>query len=104
MSASPRSPARQALMMVTGISGAGKSTALRVLDDLGWETIDNFPVRLLPGIVNGGDVNGGDRARLAIGFDSRTRGFSPDAVIDLCRSLEERDVEISTVFLDAGTG
>jgi UPF0042 nucleotide-binding protein len=36
-------------MLVTGMLGAGKTTALRVLEDLGWETIDNFPIRLLEG-------------------------------------------------------
>lgn len=42
---------RQRLLLVTGMSGAGKSTALDVLEDLGWETIDNFPVRLLERLV-----------------------------------------------------
>jgi RNase adapter protein RapZ len=52
--ASPESsstPAPQRLLLVTGLAGAGKSTALDVLEDLGWETIDNFPVRLLKRLV-----------------------------------------------------
>ncbi len=36
------------VLLVTGLSGAGKSTALKTLEDLGWEAIDNFPIRLLP--------------------------------------------------------
>ena len=41
----------QRILLVTGLSGAGKTTALQVLEDLGWETIDNFPIRLLGGLV-----------------------------------------------------
>ena len=63
----------QRLLLVTGLSGAGKSTALAVLEDLGWETIDNFPIRLLEGLVAPGAQRTG--GPLAIGFDSRTRGF-----------------------------
>ena len=86
------------ILLVTGLSGAGKSTALQVLDDLGWETIDNFPVRLLPGLVSGSDGQ-----RFAIGFDSRTRGFSPEAVIALSSELAAQDIEIATLFLDASS-
>ena len=43
----------QRILLVTGLSGAGKTTALQVLEDLGWETIDNFPIRLLGGFVAG---------------------------------------------------
>jgi RNase adaptor protein for sRNA GlmZ degradation len=39
-------------MLVTGMLGAGKTTALRVLEDLGWETIDNFPIRLLERLID----------------------------------------------------
>ncbi len=98
MTATAPPPARQILLMVTGLSGAGKSTALQVLDDLGWETIDNFPVRLLSGLVAGGDDT-----RLAIGFDARTRGFSAEAVIALCEDFAAGGVDIATLFLDAAS-
>ncbi len=81
------SPPSQRILLVTGLSGAGKSTALQVLEDLGWETIDNFPIRLLGGFVGGSDAN----TRLAIGFDSRTRGFVPQEIISLCKQFEARD-------------
>jgi UPF0042 nucleotide-binding protein len=48
----------QRILLVTGMLGAGKTTALRELEDLGWEAIDNFPVRLLTRLV--GDSGGGD--------------------------------------------
>ncbi|WP_324828129.1 RNase adapter RapZ [Qipengyuania zhejiangensis] len=93
-------PSPQRILLVTGLSGAGKSTALQVLEDLGWEAIDNFPVRLLGGLVNGD----GSAAPLAIGFDSRTRGFIPGEIIELCKQLDKRpDVELATLFLDCAS-
>ena len=63
---------------MTGLLGAGKTTALRELEDLGWEAIDNFPVRLLERLLESPRKATGElRPPLAIGFDSRTRGFNP---------------------------
>lgn len=95
-------PSRQRVLLVTGLLGAGKSTALKVLEDLGWETIDNFPIRLLGRLIDSPDVAAGDlRAPLAIGFDSRTRGFDPAKVIDRVKKLADRpDLELTTLFLD----
>jgi UPF0042 nucleotide-binding protein len=76
---------RQRIMLVTGVLGAGKTTALRVLEDLGWEAIDNFPIRLLEGLIDNPDF-GAHSAPLAIGFDSRTRGFNPHTVIQLIKN------------------
>ncbi len=97
------SPApRQRVLLVTGLLGAGKTTALKVLEDLGWETIDNFPIRLLDRLIDSPDQPAGDvRAPLAIGFDSRTRGFDPNKVIDRVKRLTQRpDIELTTLFLD----
>lgn len=98
------------VLLVTGLLGAGKTTALRALEDLGWEPIDNFPVRLIsrllqtapgPGHEEGGGSPQG--APLAIGFDSRTRGFDPHAVVAEIEALAEtEDVAFSTLYLDCG--
>jgi RNase adapter protein RapZ len=95
-------PSRQRVLLVTGLLGAGKTTALKVLEDLGWETIDNFPIRLLGRLIDNPDGAAGDlRAPLAIGFDSRTRGFDPAKVIDRVKKLADRpDLELTTLFLD----
>jgi RNase adapter protein RapZ len=88
---------RQRILLVTGMLGAGKATALRELEDLGWEAIDNFPIRLLDRML------GGETAQypLAIGFDCRTRGFVPSEVIDRVKQLSARgDLVITTLFLD----
>lgn len=97
---SPRT--RQRVLLVTGLLGAGKTTALRVLEDLGWETIDNFPIRLLDRMIDGPDVRPGElRPPLAIGFDARTRGFDPHKVIERVKKLVQRaDLELTTLFLD----
>ena len=93
-------PPAQRLLLVTGLLGAGKTTALKVLEDLGWEVIDNFPVRLLGRLIDSADAPAAD-TRLAIGFDSRTRGFDPNKVIALVKKLTGRaDLEITTLFLD----
>lgn len=94
--------ARQRILLVTGLLGAGKSTALKLLEDIGWETIDNFPVRLLPRLIDSPESpDSAVRAPLAIGFDSRTRGFNPQTTIDLVKRLAARDdLELTTLFLD----
>jgi UPF0042 nucleotide-binding protein len=96
------SPPPQQLLLVTGLAGAGKTTALAVLEDLGWETIDNFPVRLLKRLVTMPDEA---RGPLAIGFDSRTRGFVPSDIIALGMDLAARpDIALTFLFLDCAGG
>ena len=103
----PSPPPPQRILLVTGLLGAGKTTVLKVLEDLGWETIDNFPMRLLDRLLAtkpGGSADQASQsalAPLAIGFDSRTRGFDPRAIIDQVKRLARRsDVAVTTLFLD----
>ena len=98
----PPTSAPQQILLVTGLAGAGKSTALAVLEDLGWETIDNFPVRMLKRLVTMPDEA---RGPLAIGFDSRTRGFVPGDIIALVKDLAARpDIALTFLFLDCAGG
>ena len=103
---------RQRILLVTGMLGAGKTTALRVLEDLGWEAIDNFPIRLLDRLIGDAPEPGAIsdpadrdlRVPLAIGFDSRTRGFDPADIIARVKELSARpDLVISTLFLDCAS-
>jgi UPF0042 nucleotide-binding protein len=95
--ASESPDSRQRILLVTGMLGAGKTTALRELEDLGWEAIDNFPIRLLQRLVG----NDPHQQPLAIGFDCRTRGFVPAEVIERVRKLQGRDdIVLSSLFLD----
>ncbi|MDR9485049.1 MAG: RNase adapter RapZ [Sediminimonas sp.] len=74
----------QRIVFVTGPSGAGRSTAINVLEDLGFEAIDNLPLSLLPRLLSG---PAHDRP-LVLGLDTRNRDFSADAVIESLTSLE----------------
>ena len=88
---------RQRILLVTGMLGAGKTTTLRALEDLGWEAVDNFPLRLLERLVGDGPAG----QPLAIGFDCRTRGFVPEDVIARVKKLQQSDAMlVTTLFLD----
>jgi UPF0042 nucleotide-binding protein len=93
---------RQRILLVTGMLGAGKTTVLRELEDLGWEALDNFPVRFLRRLIGReGDRTEGPGPPLAIGFDCRTRGFKPEEIIARVKQLTERDdLVVTTLFLD----
>lgn len=94
-------PIRQRVLLVTGVLGAGKTTALRVLEDLGWEVMDNFPIRMLERLIDPADVDDNEHAPLAIGFDARTRGFNPHRIMELVTRLSLRDdIELTTLYLD----
>ena len=85
------------------MSGAGKTTVLKTLEDLGWEAVDNFPINLAGQLLkipaSGGDD--GPNIPLALGFDSRTRGFDAEALIQQIKKLQNQpNLEIMTLFLD----
>lgn len=67
------------LVMVTGPSGAGRSSAIHTLEDLGFETIDNLPLTLIPRLLDGPPLP----HPLALGLDARNRDFSSEALIEL---------------------
>jgi len=87
---------RPRLLLVTGMSGAGKSTVLDALEDMGWDIVDNLPADLLDDFVNGGDEC--RIAPAAVAMDSRSRGFDPETLSALIRSIDGVDAEI--LFLD----
>ncbi|MEL6678149.1 MAG: RNase adapter RapZ [Pseudomonadota bacterium] len=85
------------VVLVTGPSGAGRSTAIRALEDLGFEVIDNLPLALMKPLLSGGPT---DRP-LAIGVDVRTRGFSAKALQQVRDWLEDQpSIHPSLLFLD----
>ena len=86
------------LLLVTGMSGAGKSTVLDALEDMGWDTVDNLPTALIGDFVHGADRDRRD-APAAIGMDSRSRGFDPQRLPEIFRSVAEVRPEI--LYLDA---
>ncbi|MBC7985865.1 MAG: RNase adapter RapZ [Sphingomonadaceae bacterium] len=93
---------RHRTLLVTGMSGAGKSTALRTFEDMGWETVDNLPLSLFERLFEAPAPGRGERS-LAIGIDSRTRGFSARAIVERIKRLNEtQGLHIETLFLDCG--
>lgn len=72
------------LVIVTGPSGAGRSTSVNALEDLGFEVIDNLPLSLLPRLLDGPPI---DRP-LALGIDTRNRDFSVNGLLELVERLE----------------
>jgi UPF0042 nucleotide-binding protein len=84
------------LLLVTGMSGAGKSTVLDALEDMGWDTVDNLPADLLDDFVNGRDQC--RTANVAVGMDVRSRGFDPETLGALIHSVQ--GVEGELLYLD----
>jgi len=90
------------ILLVTGLSGAGRTTVLKTLEDLGWEAVDNLPLSLLDRLLSSPTPQGApdDERPLAIGIDSRTRGFDAEGILRrVARLRGEQPVEI--LFLDA---
>ena len=90
------------ILLVTGLSGAGKSTVLKTLEDLGWETVDNLPLRLLDRLLSTplSESTESD-SPLAVGIGARTRDFDPESIVKRIKTLRaEHGYDIGTLFLD----
>ncbi|MGH7123476.1 MAG: RNase adapter RapZ [Stellaceae bacterium] len=85
------------IVVVTGMSGAGRSSALKALEDLGYEAVDNLPLSLVPSLMSHRPLS----APLAVGADVRTRDFGVNALADtLDRLAQEGGTRAAVVFLD----
>lgn len=85
------------LILITGPSGAGRSTAIRALEDLDVEAIDNMPLSLLPALLQREPTG----RPVALGFDARNSEFSAIAMIELIDNLSRRpDVSAELLYLD----
>lgn len=96
-------PYAKPILLVTGMSGAGKSTVLKTLEDLGWEIVDNLPLLLLDRLLDTPPSQGqpDDTQPLAIGIGARTRDFDAGRIIRRIRDLsDQHGLEIGTLFLD----
>ena len=92
------------ILLVTGMSGAGKSTVLRTLEDLGWETVDNLPLLLLNRLLDTApaeSADGDDDRPLALGIGVATRGFDAESIVRRIKKLrEDHGHDIGTLFLE----
>ncbi|MCT6837430.1 MULTISPECIES: RNase adapter RapZ [Bombella] len=86
----------QHIVLVTGLSGAGKASTLRMLEDLDYEVVDNPPLDLFEALVSRAGQ------RLAIGLDVRSRGFEAHRVADfLTRARRHQDCAVQLLFVTA---
>ncbi len=90
------------LVVISGRSGSGKSTALHVLEDMGFTCIDNLPANLLPGLFDELHTEGGS-ANIAVGIDARNLVGKLDRLPDILHNLRDSGVECEVIFLDAQT-
>jgi UPF0042 nucleotide-binding protein len=91
------------VVIVTGLSGGGKASILRALEDVGYEAVDNPPVAMLAEVIAEGDPDG---RRLAVGIDARTRGFDVEALLDVVarlRSDPELQLQLVYTWADEST-
>ena len=96
----PSTQLRRRVVLVTGPSGAGRSTAINALEDLGYEVIDNLPISLLPRLLDGHALS----RPLALGLDVRNRDFSVAGVIEVIDRLTRiPDYEPEVLYLDCSS-
>lgn len=91
------------ILLVTGLSGAGKSTVLKTLEDLGWEVVDNLPLMLLDRLLDAPLPAGAGEGKqpLAIGIGARTRDFDPEHIVRRIADLRDtQGLDVGTLFLD----
>src|SRR5690606_12554980 len=105
-SADPRGRAREAagmrLVIISGLSGSGKTVALHLLEDLGFYCIDNIPVGLLRSFVN--DIlldNDGAYRNVGVGLDARNRPSDIEQLPALAKKLRADGVQCEIIFLQA---
>jgi UPF0042 nucleotide-binding protein len=85
------------VVLVTGPSGAGRSTAINALEDMGYEVIDNLPLSLVPRLIDG-PASG---RPMALGLDARNRDFNASSLIELIDKLtRDPRVQLQVLYLD----
>ena len=90
------------LIIVSGLSGSGKSVALHVLEDLGYYCVDNMPVTLLKSVIEELTTNSEEPTQqLAVGVDARSRPESLESLPQLIEELKEQDIHTELLFLQS---
>ncbi len=92
------SAARPRVLLVTGMSGAGRSTALKILEDMGYEACDNLPAALVPALIEGAAADG---PAIAVGADVRMRGFAVETLLEtLDTVVRHAGRALAVLFID----
>ena len=91
--------AAHSLIIVTGLSGAGISSTMAILEDMGFSAFDNFPLTLLPSLL---EQEMAAARPLAISFDTRARNFDPTTLLQTISALKQKgEWKVKTLFLNA---
>ncbi len=98
--AAPADGAPPPMLIISGMSGAGKSTALKALEDLDYEAVDNLPLGLVETLLASAEGGDGPPRPLAFGIDTRTRAFDAEALAARLRVLRAEGVDIRLIYLD----
>lgn len=93
------SPERVHLVVLSGLSGAGKTVALRTLEDFDFYCVDNLPAALMPSLV--GAVSLGGHRRIAVGVDVRNRSEDLNHLPQVLAELAEQGIDYQLIFLDS---
>jgi RNase adapter protein RapZ len=96
----PSVPAALDLVVITGLSGAGRSTAAKCLEDLGWFVVDNLPPTLVTTMIELAARSQGSVDKIAVVVDLRSRGFTSDVSTAL-HELDQAGLRIRVLFLEA---
>ena len=88
------------IVIVTGMSGAGKSTALKMLEDMGYFCVDNLPVPLIPKMVELLSVPGSEMNKSALGIDIRS-GQNFETLENVLHDLDSEEIEYEILYLDS---
>src|SRR5438876_8106729 len=87
---------RPRVLLVTGMSGAGRSTALKTLEDIGYEACDNLPLSLVPALIE----SVADAQAIAVGVDTRTRGFASETMLETLDIVRGTAQQPKVLFVD----
>jgi RNase adapter protein RapZ len=93
-------PSARRILVITGMSGAGRSTVSDVVEDLGWYVIDNLPPTLIGPVVELAFAPGSSVDRLALVTDARGRQFFA-TLMDAIATLRSSDADVRVLFLEA---
>jgi len=96
----PSPPAPLPVLIITGVSGSGKSTVLRALEDIGYVCLDNLPLRLLPPFLREQSRSYREGRKIALGMDVRTEGFLQNYA-RVFRRLRKQGYQLHLIFLEA---
>jgi RNase adaptor protein for sRNA GlmZ degradation len=102
--ASSPMPSAPPMLIITGMSGAGKASTLKALEDLDYEAVDNLPLGLVETLLASAESGDGRESRLArplaFGIDTRTRAFDAAALVERLRVLRSEGIDIRLIYLD----